>query len=95
MGRGVWSRWGRRNDRGGWSLEIGHFVSYTVIQRFDDGGQPGLWEANGQRSYLGEYPTREEAMKACEQRLEPDAKMFFEEWKRYLADKAKRKHVST
>jgi hypothetical protein len=92
MGRGVWSLWGRRNDRRGWSLEIGFFVVCHVVQRYDDGGKPTVWEATYRQAHLGEHPTREAAMRRCEESMHQDVKLFMEEWQRYLASKAPQKH---
>ena len=88
MGRGQWTRWGRRMCEG-WSLEIGMAFHGSVVRR-DTRGEPTTWIASINSTGLGEFLEREIAMRRVEELVESSMVLALHDWELYQAAKGKR-----
>jgi hypothetical protein len=87
MGRGRWTRWGRRMCEG-WSLEIGIAFHGSVVRQ--GSGDPPNWIASINSTALGEFLEREIAMHRVEELVEASMVLLLHDWELYRAAKAKR-----
>lgn len=76
--RGAWSRWGRGMCEG-WSLEIGTAFCGCVV-RYETSGTSTVWIASINMRAVGEYPSREIAIRAVEERIECDMNLVLHDW---------------
>jgi hypothetical protein len=108
MGSG---RWSMRSVGG----EERHTIEFGFKYRFDvragpksDGIKPDLWWASSREGALGDYPTLEAAMRACEDEarrlieakpavavVDFDANTIREQWSAYLASPKRLRSVKT
>lgn len=108
MGQG---RWSMRSVGGAES----HTIEFGFKYRFDvragpksNGVTPDLWYASAREGSLGDYPTLEAAMRACEDEarrlieapadasvVDFDANTIKEQWNAYLASKHRLRSVKT
>ena len=88
MGRGQWTRWGRRMCEG-WSLEIGVAFHGSVVRR-NPRAEPTNWMASVNSTGLGEFLQREIAMRRVEELIESSMHLVLHDWELYRAAKAKR-----
>ena len=73
----------------GWSLEIGTAFCGSVV-RHDTPDMPTAWIASINMRAVGDYPTREIAMRAVEERIESDMSLVLHDWELYRTAKASR-----
>jgi hypothetical protein len=74
MGNGKWTRWGRGSCEG-WSLDCGYALRGQATRRHDRS-----WQASLNATDLGEWKTREEAMKAVETAITRAVTLILEDW---------------